>query len=93
MTTPTKADFIALAATIKSWGRALGFEEIGISDTELSVEENYLQQWLQKGYHGEMDYMARHGSARSRPGELVAGTLRVIRDRPGKTRVQSPASM
>ena len=78
MTPADKIDFSALATSIKTWGRALGFAEIGISDTELSVEENYLQQWLQKGYHGEMDYMARHGSARSRPSELVAGTLRVI---------------
>ncbi len=71
-------DFSALARDIKSWGHELGFQETGISDTELSVEENYLQQWLQHGYHGEMDYMARHGTARTRPGELVPGTRRVI---------------
>jgi epoxyqueuosine reductase len=71
-------DFNELAADIGRWGKELGFQETGISDTELTAEENYLQQWLGKGYHGEMDYMARHGTARSRPDELVDGTLRVI---------------
>ena len=71
-------DFSALARDIKSWSRALGFAETGITDTELSTEENFLQQWLQRGHHGDMDYMARHGTARTRPAELVPGTLRVI---------------
>jgi len=70
--------FKALADKIKTWGRELGFQEMGISDTELGVEENHLQQWLQKNYHGEMDYMARHGTARTRPQELMPGTVRVI---------------
>jgi epoxyqueuosine reductase len=71
-------DFPQLAAEIKSWARELGFDELGISDTELSVEEKFLQQWLTKGFQGEMDYMARHGTARSRPHELIPGTVRVI---------------
>ena len=78
MTQPTKIDFAQLATDIKIWGRALGFQEIGISDTELTREENFLLQWLECGYHGDMDYMARHGTARTRPGELVPGTVRVI---------------
>ncbi len=78
MMPPANLDFTLLATEIKTWGRALGFQEIGISDTELTLEENYLQQWLHQGYQGDMDYMARHGTARSRPGELVPGTIRVI---------------
>ena len=78
MTPQTSIDLAQLALEIKTWGRELGFQEIGISDTELTREENYLQQWLGQGFHGEMDYMARHGTARTRPGELVPGTLRVI---------------
>ena len=78
MTQPATLDFTQLATEIKTWGRALGFQEIGISDTDLTLEENYLQQWLHQGYQGDMDYMARHGTARSRPGELVPGTIRVI---------------
>ena len=78
MTHPTTIDYTQLATAIKTWGRDLGFQEVGISDTELTLEENYLQQWLGRGYHGEMDYMARHGTARTRPGQLVPGTMRVI---------------
>ncbi len=74
----SRINFQTLADQIKNWGRELGFQEMGISDTELSVEENYLQQWLGQNYHGEMDYMARHGTARARPQELVPGTVRVI---------------
>lgn len=78
MIPPTAIDFAQLATNVKTWGRALGFQEVGISDTELTREELYLQQWLDSGYHGEMDYMARHGTARTRPGQLVPGTVRVI---------------
>lgn len=34
--------------------------------------------WLGKGYHGEMEYMSRHGSKRSHPEELIPGTIRII---------------
>jgi epoxyqueuosine reductase len=71
-------DWPALAADIRRWGAALGFQEIGIAGTDLGVEERRLQDWLAAGRQGEMDYMARHGATRARPGELVPGTLRVI---------------
>jgi len=56
----------------------LGFDAIGISNTELAEHEEHLQRWLQKGFHGTMDYMRRHGTKRSRPHELVEGTISVI---------------
>lgn len=71
-------DWARLATAIAQWGRELGFQEIGIADTDLSAEEEHLQRWLAAGRHGEMGYMARHGSARARPAELVPGTIRVI---------------
>jgi epoxyqueuosine reductase len=74
----SNTNFADLTRNIKTWGKELGFNEIGISDTDLSVEENHLQQWLHDGRHGEMDYMARHGTKRARPHELVPGTVRVI---------------
>ena len=67
-----------LAETIKQWGNELGFQQIGISDIELSDAEGHLTKWLEAGFHGKMDYMERHGSKRSQPEELVPGTLRVI---------------
>src|SRR3569832_464910 len=71
-------DGLQLARDIKRWGGELGFQQIGVADTELSSHEAHLQRWLNAGHHGEMDYMARHGSKRSRPAELVPETVRVI---------------
>lgn len=67
-----------LAQSIKDWGRELGFQQVGISSVDLGEHEQHLQRWLEAGYHGEMDYMAAHGTKRSRPAELVPGTLRVV---------------
>ncbi len=72
------ADFNQLAHEIKQWGLALGFDQIGITDTNLQTEEAYHQAWIAKGFHGEMDYMAKHGVKRTRPAELVPNTMRVI---------------
>jgi len=67
-----------LVRRIKCWGRELGLQQLGIADTELSVHEQRLERWLDNGHHGDMEYMARHGRRRSRPAELVPGTVRVI---------------
>ena len=73
-----RLDLNALAQSIKDWGRELGFQQVGIADVELSEHEAHLKRWLAAGYQGEMDYMAAHGDKRSRPAELVPGTLRVV---------------
>jgi epoxyqueuosine reductase len=67
-----------LARDIVIWGQELGFAELGIADTELSVEKAHLDAWLNAGRHGEMDYMARHGDRRAHPSAMVPGTVRVI---------------
>ena len=71
-------DHAALAELIRTWGRELGFQQLGIAGVELGQDEAHLRDWLAKGQHGRMDYMARHGDKRSRPDELVPGTLRVL---------------
>jgi len=71
-------DLNQLAQQIKQWGAGLGFQQVGITDTDLSASEPKLQAWLDKQYHGEMAWMARHGMMRARPHELQPGTLRVI---------------
>ena len=73
-------DFTQLARAIKAWGEELGFQDICIADAgaEMAEAESGLSEWLRQGYHGEMDYMAKHGTRRTRPAELVPGTLRVI---------------
>ena len=75
---PQQEYYTALAAQIHRWAHELGFQGVGISDTDLTVAESGLLEWLSLGWHGELDYMAIHGSKRSRPAGLVTGTLRVI---------------
>ena len=67
-----------LAEQIRSWGRELGFQQVGIASVGLADDEARLDRWLNSGFHGEMDYMHKHGSKRSHPEELVPGTVRVI---------------
>jgi epoxyqueuosine reductase len=75
---PQQFNYATLSTRIKQWGNELGFQAVGISDTHLDAAEARHQLWLAQGCHGEMDYMAKHGSKRSRPAELVPGTVRVI---------------
>jgi epoxyqueuosine reductase len=72
------AALAALAAQVKVWGRELGFRSVGITGVALPEDERRLLDWLAAGRHGAMHYMARHGTKRARPAELVPGTLRVI---------------
>ncbi|NOR37785.1 MAG: tRNA epoxyqueuosine(34) reductase QueG [Woeseiaceae bacterium] len=71
-------DLAALKADIVRWSEELGFQQLGVSDVDLTAAEARLGEWLDGDFHGEMDYMDKHGSKRSRPAELVPGTLRVI---------------
>jgi epoxyqueuosine reductase len=67
-----------LANKIKKWGQELGFQQVGITDTDLSSYEQRFQDWLALNFNGKMDYMAKHGTKRSRPAELIPGTVRII---------------
>ena len=75
---PRQQNTQALVQKIREWATELGFQQLAITGVDLGAHEGYLQKWLDAGYHGSMEYMARHGSKRSRPDELVPGTLRVI---------------
>lgn len=75
---PDAPDYHALAEQIKVWGRELGFQQVGITDVDLAEDEAHLQRWLDAGHHGEMGFMAKHGTKRTRPDELEPGTIRVI---------------
>ena len=74
----TDQEMASLALQIKQWGQELGFQQVGITDTDLSAAEGHLDNWLANNFHGEMDYMQRHGLKRSRPALLHEGTVRVI---------------
>lgn len=68
----------ALADQIKVWSIEAGFQQVGITDTDLEQHETHLNNWLAKDYAGEMDYLSAHGNKRSRPAELIPGTASVI---------------
>ncbi|WP_343225586.1 tRNA epoxyqueuosine(34) reductase QueG [Novilysobacter antarcticus] len=72
------ADPAALALRIRELAAEFGFQRCGISGIELGEDEGHLRDWLEKGLYGSMEWMARHGEKRSRPAELVPGTLRVV---------------
>ena len=68
----------ALARDLRAMAADLGFQAVGVSTIDLAEDEARFLSWLARGMHGEMDYMARHGTRRTRPADLVPGTVRVI---------------
>ena len=77
-THPETIDLPRLREKIEHWARELGFQSLGISSGQLTQAESHLLEWLDRGYHGTMTYMSHHGSARTRPHELLPGTVRII---------------
>lgn len=67
-----------LSQQIKEQAKRLGFQQIGITDTDLSAHIPAYQNWLDQGLHADLDYMEKHGSKRWQAKELIPGTLRVI---------------
>jgi epoxyqueuosine reductase len=74
----TEEQHHALLNQLQAWAEQLGFSQIGVSDLNLDAAHEGLQSWLASGFHGSMNYMHAHGSKRTRPAELVPGTVRVI---------------
>lgn len=71
-------DYQQLTQLIKQWGNELGFQQVGITDVDLSSYAPNFQAWLDNGYHADMDYMSRYGTMRTHPEELYPGTVRII---------------
>jgi epoxyqueuosine reductase len=78
MTEPLAIDLHAAKLELAARAHALGFGDLGVASVEIPADEQHLLRWLAAGFHGEMQYMERHGSMRSRPQELAPGTVRVI---------------
>jgi len=68
----------SLMDKLSIWAQSFGFQKLGVSNIDLSKAEIQLSTWLKAGFHGEMDYMAKHGTMRTRPEELLPNTVRVI---------------
>jgi epoxyqueuosine reductase len=67
-----------LARDIRSWGKELGFQQVGFTDINLEQYRPHLEHWLARNFHGEMNYMARHHELRCSPDKLLPGTLTAI---------------
>ncbi|GJM12180.1 MAG: epoxyqueuosine reductase [Pseudohongiella sp.] len=74
----SEIDFKQIASDIKSWGMELGFQEVSITDIDLSEYEHHLAEWIERNYHGAMSYMAENHDKRCHPEQLVPGTIRVV---------------
>ena len=81
----TADELSALRSRLTGFATALGFDQVGVAGIELPEDEARLERWIAEGRHGGMQYMARHGRRRSRPAELVPGTLRIISVRMNST--------
>src|SRR5271167_260148 len=71
-------DPTTLSHSLRRWAEELGFTGLGVTNIELSADEAFFLDWLRAGFNGEMGYMSRHGVKRSRPAELVPGTVSCI---------------
>ena len=78
MTDPRSIDLHAAKLELATSARAMGFSQLGVASVDIPEDEQHLLRWLEAGFHGEMDYMRRHGVLRSRPADLVPGTIRVV---------------
>ncbi|PLX22307.1 MAG: tRNA epoxyqueuosine(34) reductase QueG [Marinilabiliales bacterium] len=68
-----------ISALIKNKAKELGFSAVGISKADyLEKESKQLKEWLDKGFHGEMQYMENHFEKRTDPRKLVEGAKSVI---------------
>jgi epoxyqueuosine reductase len=75
---PGVIDLQEVKRELSERARELGFQSVGVAGIELGEDGRYLDEWLAAGFHGDMGYMQHHGRKRSRPNELVPGTLRVV---------------
>jgi len=75
---PPSPDWRQLKSRIGDWAHALGFQQVGVASIDLGRAEAHLLDWLARGFHGEMEYLQRHRGRRSRPAELVPGTVSVL---------------
>jgi len=71
-------ELVRIKSRLAELAAGLGFQQLGIAGVDLAEDEARLERWLAEGRHGEMEFMTRHGHRRSRPAELIPGTLRIV---------------
>jgi epoxyqueuosine reductase len=77
--TEANANPRVLSRAIREYARAAGFDKVGIVPaTALLSERELLMEWLRKGYHGEMKWMAREPEKRVDPQKLFSAARSVV---------------
>ncbi|HUP00301.1 MAG TPA: tRNA epoxyqueuosine(34) reductase QueG [Gemmatimonadota bacterium] len=67
-----------LTRRIKVEARKLGFDLVGVARAEAVTEAPFVSEWLGRGYHGTMDWMANHFVKRTDPRALVPGCRSIV---------------
>ena len=89
---PDQGDYASLAHDVKCWAEQLGFQQVGIADTDLAAYAPAFRQWLRERLYGDMAYLGRNADKRLAPDRLVPGTVRVISARMDYLGVEPPAA-
>lgn len=68
-----------LGAEVRRLARGLGFHKVGVARAEpLEAERARLEEWLCRGHHAGMAWMARDAARRTDPAELLPGARSVV---------------
>lgn len=78
MSTSASINYKELAQQVKEWAAELGFQQLAITSNSSQPHGQHLDQWLDKQFHGEMEYLSRHRDLRHQPTELHPGTQRIL---------------
>ncbi|MCA9734433.1 MAG: tRNA epoxyqueuosine(34) reductase QueG [Deferribacteres bacterium] len=71
----TSHNYVSL---LREKAKSLGFELFGIARIEQIPAMSFYAEWLNKGYHAGMEYLARHCEKKSNPGLLVENAKSII---------------
>ena len=63
---------------LRTWSRELGFNDLRITDTDITAYTKNHQAAITQGLHGDMGYLERNQELRYQPEKLLPGTLRII---------------
>jgi epoxyqueuosine reductase len=67
-----------LAEAIKRKAHDLGFDLVGITGAEPSVFAAEYREWIERGCHGEMGYLARNVDRRLDPQQVLQGAKSIV---------------
>ncbi|QOJ31793.1 MAG: tRNA epoxyqueuosine(34) reductase QueG [Gammaproteobacteria bacterium] len=76
--TLSTAEFADLASRIRIWAGEFGFQQVGIAAPDLATAGARLQEWLNRGYHADMEWLRSRAALSTSPATTVPGTIRVI---------------